>query len=168
MASLTLNINNIDEWLQKVCGFDRPKFDTIRKFVHSINPNIKVRISFDEFYAECRNRLINICLKRDEIEDKIFDDFIKYKFGVSVNPFLVGILHEVGHIMTFDGDLDHDRDILYYMLQLNFDEDRWEEYSLMYFQIPAEFEATKWAVNYYLSNKDYCDNFLKEIGYEAQ
>ena len=69
--------------------------------------------------------------------------------------------------MTYDECLDKDRSILYYMLQLNYDEQRIIEYSEMYFQIPSEFEATKWAVNYYLSHKKFCDNFLKEIGYAA-
>ena len=163
MAKLTISVDT----LYKYFGMDKPFADEIRNFVHTINPDIKVRISNDEFYAECRNNLVNVCLQRDEIEDQIFDDFVQRKFGVSVNPFLMGILHEVGHIMTFDEDLDQDRSILYFMLQINFKEERWREYSDMYFQIPAEFEATTWAVNYYLSHKDYCDNFVKEIGYEA-
>jgi len=165
MATLTFNIEPND--LLQMLGFNKPFYDAVRSFVHSINPKIKVRISHDEFYAECGNNLINICIGRNGMEDEIFDDFIQRKFGISVNPFLMGILHEVGHIMTFDEDLDQDRSILYFMLQINFKEERWKEYSDMYFQIPAEFEATTWAVNYYLSHKDYCDNFLKEIGYEA-
>ena len=165
MATLTFNIEPND-LLQKL-GFNKPFYDAIRSFVYSINPKIKVRISHKEFYARCGYNLINVCIGRNEAEDQVFDDFVQRKFGISVNPFLMGILHEVGHIMTFDEDLDHDRSILYFMLQINFKEERWQEYSDMYFQIPSEFEATKWAVNYYLSHKEFCDNFLKEIGYAA-
>ena len=162
MAKLTISVDT----LYKYFGMDKPFADEIRSFVHSINPDIKVRISYDEFYAECSNNLINVCLGRDETEDAIFDDFVQRRFGISINPFLMGILHEVAHIMTFDEQIDHERSILYYMLQLNFKEERWKEYSDMYFQIPCEFMATEWAVNYYLTHKEYCENFLKEIGME--
>lgn len=169
MATITatLNVDITNELLEQIFGINREFADKVRKFVHSINSDIKVRISYDEFYAECGNNLINVCLGRNEAEDQIFDDFVQRRFGIAVNPFLMGILHEVAHIMTFDEYLDHDRSIIYYMLQINFKEERWKEYSDMYFQIPSEFEATKWAVNYYLSHKEFCDNFLKEIDYAA-
>ena len=150
-------------WLEPMREFGNKVFN----FVHAINPNIKVRISYDEFYAMSADNLINICLKSEDFGDKVFDNFIQKRFGISINPFLMGILHEIGHVMTYDKYLDKDRSILYYMLQLNYDEQRIIEYSEMYFQIPSEFEATKWAVNYYLSHKEFCDNFLKEIGYAA-
>ena len=70
-------------------------------------------------------------------------------------------------IQAFDKQLDRERSIIYYLLDLDFKMEEFEAYSYMYFQIPSEFEATKWAVNYYLSHKEFCDNFLKEIGYAA-
>ena len=81
----------------------------------------------------------------------------------SLYTYVFGILHEVFHIITYDENLDRDRDILYYMLQLDFKEERYEEFTRMYFSIPSEFAATEGAVNYYLSHKELCDNFLKEI-----
>lgn len=137
----------------------------INSFVHSIDADIKVNISaYDDFYCIISDKLINVSLNSDPYTDQLLDSFIQNRFGVSMNPFLLGTLHEIGHIITFDKNLDRDRDILYYMLQLDYVDERVEELSYAYFSIPAEFEATKWAVNYYLSHKEYCDNFIKEIG----
>ena len=137
----------------------------INSFVHNIDADIKVNISaYDDFYCVISDKLINVSLNSDPYTDQLLDRFIQDRFGVSMNPFLLGTLHEIGHIMTFDKNLDRDRDILYYMLQLDYVDERVEELSYAYFSIPAEFEATKWAVNYYLSHKELCDNFIKEIG----
>jgi hypothetical protein len=100
--------------------------------------------------------------------DSIYDAFVRDRFGVSINPFLIGLLHEIGHIMSFDETLDRERSIIYYLLDLDFDFERFRDFTNMYFAIPSEFEATKWGVEYYLSHKEQCDNFLKEIGYEVE
>ena len=112
-------------------------------------------------------KVINIPFASDPEGDRLFHDFILDKFGESINPYIMGVLHEVFHIITYDENLDKDRDILYFMLQLDFQAERYEEFTRMYFSIPSEFAATEGAVNYYLSHKEQCDNFLKEIGYEA-
>ena len=135
----------------------------IKELVHSIDPEIKVQMSEDEFYCVVSKKLINVPFFSSPEEDRLFCEFVFDRFGVNVNPYLIGILHECGHIMSYDKNLDKDRDILYFMLQLDFKEERYEEFTRMYFSIPSEFAATEWAVNYYLSHKEQCDNFLKEI-----
>lgn len=160
---LTNCTNNIFSFFSEAKAFN----NAVRAFVDEINPSIKVRITRDEFYAICDKNLINVSTQENTYGDWVFCNFIKKRFGIDINPFLIGILHEIGHIMTYDEQLDSERSILYYLLQIDYKSDQIEEFSDMYFQIPAEFEATKWAVNYYLSNKDFCDNFLKEIGYAA-
>lgn len=141
--------------------------ELIKTFVKSIDPEIKVHMSGEDFYCYTDEKLVNIPFASNPEGDRLFYDFVLDRFGVAVNPYLLGILHEVFHIITYDENLDKDRSILYYMLQLNFKEEYYEEYTRMYFSIPSEFAATEGAVNYYLSHKEYCDNFLKEIGYEA-
>ena len=90
----------------------------INSFVHSIDADIKVNISaYDDFYCIISDKLINVSLNSDPYTDQLLDGFIQNRFGVSMNPFLLGTLHEIGHIITFDKNLDRDRDILYYMLQ---------------------------------------------------
>ena len=137
--------------------------ELIKEFVHSIDPEIKVHMSGDEFYCIISDKLINVPFVSDSEGDRLFDEFVMNRFGKSINPYLMGILHEVGHIKTFDPNLDKDRDILYFMLQLDYTNERYEEFTNMYFSIPSEFAATEWAVNYYLSHKEQCDNLMKEI-----
>jgi hypothetical protein len=107
-----------------------------------------------------------LTFKPDEY-DSLYDNFLMTHFGISMNPFLAGMLHEIGHIMTFDKQLDRERSILYKLLEIDFQIERFVDFTNMYFAIPSEFEATRWGVEYYLSHKEHCDNFLKEIGYEA-
>ena len=135
----------------------------VKDFVHSIDPEVKVHMSGDEFYCIISEKVINVPFVSDPEGDRLFHDFVLDKFGVSINPYIMGILHEVFHIVTYDKILDKDRDILYFMLQLDFDKERYEEFIRMYFSIPSEFEATKGAVNYYLSHKEQCDNLIREI-----
>ena len=137
--------------------------ELIKEFVHSIDPEIKVHMSGDEFYCIISEKLINVPFVSDSEGDRLFDEFVMDRFGKSINPYIMGILHEIGHIKTFDYNLDKDRDILYFMLQLDYTNERYEEFTRMYFSIPSEFTATEWAVNYYLSHKEQCDNLIKEI-----
>lgn len=139
----------------------------IKDFVHSIDPEIKVHMSGDEFYCIISEKIINVPFVSDSEGDRLFHDFVVDRFGESIDSYIMGILHEVFHIVTYDENLDKDRDILYFMLQLDFNEERYEEFTRMYFSIPSEFAATEGAVNYYLSHKEQCDNLIKEIGYEA-
>ena len=138
-------------------------YELIKEFVQSIDPEIKVHMSGNEFYCIISEKLINVPFVSDSEGDRLFDEFVMDRFGKSINPYLMGILHEVFHIITYDENLDRDRDILYYMLQLDFKEERYEEFTRMYFSIPSEFAATEGAVNYYLSHKEQCDNLMKEI-----
>ena len=142
---------------------------TITNFINSIVPEARVIYDFSdssEFWCDTKEWVINVGMHADTYGDELIQRFIIEKFGVKMNPFLIGILHEIGHLMTYDEELDRDRSIQYFMLQLRYDESRLDEYSYMYFSIPSEFEATKWAVEFYLSNKEYCDDFIKEI-YDA-
>lgn len=137
--------------------------ELIKEFVHSIDPEIKVHMSGDEFYCIISEKLINVPFVSDSEGDRLFDEFVTNRFSESINPYLMGILHEVFHIITYDESLDRDRDILYYMLQLDFEEKRYEEFTRMYFSIPSEFEATKGAVNYYLTHRKECEDFIKQL-----
>ncbi len=167
-----MDIQTYEKWKSLPLGAStdfvarRSIYDITRDFIHSINPEVTVTFIEDEFYAICSIKTINITFKPDEY-DSLFDSFVYKNFGVHINPLLMGCLHELGHIMTFDEQLDRERSIIYYLLDIDFEFERWREFSNMYFTIPSEFEATRWGVEYYLSNKEFCDNFLREIGYEA-
>ena len=134
----------------------------ITQFVHKIDSSIQIDFD-DDFCADVVNKIIYVESKEHIEEDRLIQEFVQEKFNVLMDPFLIGILHEVGHIMTYDKQKNDERSILYALLVINYNEKEYEEYSKMYFSIPAEFEATKWAVNYYINHKKLCDNFLKEL-----
>lgn len=164
--------NTFENWTMLPVGSvdfipQRSIYDITREFVKSIDPEITATFLTDEFYAISSEKIINLTFKPDEY-DGLYDNFLVDRFGISMNPFLAGLLHEVGHIMTFDETLDRERSIIYYLLDLDFEVERFRDFTNMYFAIPSEFEATKWGVEYYLSHKEHCDNFLKEIGYEVE
>lgn len=168
MARLTIDLN---KWVElPACDASfapRSIYDITREFVKSIDPEITTTFLENEFYAISSEKIINLTFVPDEF-DGLYDAFLREHFGISINPFLIGMLHEIGHIMTFDETLDRERSIIYYLLDMDFDYARFRDFTNMYFAIPSEFEATKWGVEYYLSHKEHCDNFLKEIGYEVE
>ena len=134
----------------------------ITQFVHKIDSSIQIDFD-DDFCADVVNKIVYVESKEHIEEDRLIQEFVQEKFKVLMDPFLIGILHEVGHIMTYDEQKNDERSLLYALLAINYNEKEYEEYSKMYFSIPAEFEATKWAVNYYINHKKLCDNFLKEL-----
>ena len=135
----------------------------IKAFVKTIDPEIRVELSNNEFYCLIDKKLVNVPFTSDEEGDRLICEFVFDKFGVSMHPFLLGLCHEIGHIKTYNEELDDERSVLYYMLQLNFKEENYEDYSRMYFSIPSEFAATEWAVKFYLANKEFCDNFVRQM-----
>lgn len=135
----------------------------IKAFVKTVDPEIKVKLSNDEFYCLIDEKLVNVPFTSDDEGDRLICEFVLDKFGVSMHPFLLGLCHEIGHIKTYSEELDDERSVLYYMLQLNFKEENYEDYSRMYFSIPSEFAATEWAVKFYLANKEFCDNFVRQM-----
>lgn len=135
----------------------------VRDFIHFIDSELMVQFVDDEFYVYIADKLINVTFNNDPLGDRLYTEFVAESFGVSVSPFLMGLLHEVFHIFTYDEQLDKERSLLYYMLQANFEEENYEEYTKMYFAIPSEYKATEGAVNYYLSHKEECENFLSQL-----
>lgn len=168
MAKLEIDLNRWVELPIDSADFapQRSIYDIVREFVRSIDSEITVTFIEDDFYAISNAKIINLTFVPNEY-DSLYDAFLREHFGLSINPFLIGMLHEIGHIMTFDKQLDRERSILYKLLDIDFDIERFHDFTNMYFAIPSEFEATKWGVGYYLTHKAKCDNFLKEIGYEA-
>lgn len=139
------------------------KKQIIKTFIKAINPKIKVDFNTDEFYCEIENKKIGIVLSDecDEVET-IYHNFLLSQFNENFNTFLMSILHEIGHIETYNEDDINEREMLYYFLQLDYTHDKFEEYNIKYFSIPAELNATTWGVNFYRNNKKLCKNFLKK------
>ena len=95
--------------------------------------------------------------------DELLEQFILKEFSIRIDPFLMGILHEIGHIVTYKKETYDERDFLYRLLIMSYTQEKFERYSNLYFRIPAEYEATKWAVNYYKNHVQQCEQFLDEL-----
>ena len=134
--------------------------ERITSFIHSIIPDVEVIYEDNEFYVDLEDYTINVGIDPDPQGDELIQDFIFEKFGVAMEPFLIGILHEIGHIMTYDEDMIYEGEMLYHMIRMNYNPKAFKEYSYMYFSIPSELAATTWAVNYYVAHQEECDEFV--------
>ena len=134
----------------------------IKNFVNSIDSTIEVGFNHN-FCADISEYKIYIESYEHPLEDKLIQNFIRKRFGITIHPFLIGILHEVGHLMTYEAELDEQRTIMYALLSCVYNETQYEQYSQIYFEIPAELAATTWAVEYYKNNTKYCEQFLNEL-----
>lgn len=96
--------------------------------------------------------------------------WIAKKFGVEMNIdtyFLFSLLHEVGHHYTLKDLTEEDLKYETFCREvLNCSDDSPEEVNEVYFNLPAEILATQWALEYMLSNQEWCAKALRKI-YEA-
>lgn len=139
--------------------------DLVRDFVKSIDEDFEISFE-DTFEVDIFDEHIFATFDKDEELDKMFLDFLQKEFGVQINMFMISLLHEIGHIMTYDDELDDDRTLTYGVLKCLYEEGKSsvEKYNDMYFRIPAEYEATAWGVQYYLENKEKCDKLIERVG----
>ena len=139
------------------------KEELITTFIHSIISDVDVIFEEDEFWVDIEEEVINIGVNPDPRGDKLIQEFVLDTFGIDMDPFLIGVLHEIFHIFTYDEQTMANDKILYALLAMDYEDIKYEEYSCIYFNLPSEFEATKGAVEYYLGNQDKCDNFIAEL-----
>ena len=132
----------------------------IEDFVWSIDDFIDVDFNTSEFCVDIENECVFIPLNPREEESKMFMDFIEEEYGeYDMDADVLGILHEIGHIFTYDESLARAREVKVLRLRLDFDAaaSNLKEYNFAYFRIPAEIHATDWAVDYYNMNHEKCD-----------
>ena len=134
----------------------------IQNFVQQIDSSINIDF-YSDFCVDIQNKIIYIETVEHQKSEELIQNFVFEQFEIQIDPFLIGILHEIGHIITYNKQIDNERSALYSLLAIGYDEEYFEEYSNLYFRIPAEYKATEWAVNYYKQNKELCDNFLNEL-----
>lgn len=142
--------------------------NTIRRavedFVWSIDDFIDVDFNTSEFCVDIENECVFIPLNPKEEESKMFMDFIREEYGeYNMDADVLGILHEIGHIFTYDENLAKAREVKVLRLRLNYDAAVADlrAYNFAYFRIPAELNATNWAVEYYHNHRQECDSLAK-------
>lgn len=102
--------------------------------------------------------------------DEMFDKFLEKEFGlVNPYPFVLSVLHEVGHHYTEDefdeiySSLVDEKDRIGQLIREGgLSEAVKEELEFQYFRLPDEYAATKWAVNYFTQHREECDKMYKK------
>ena len=138
------------------------KITLIRDFIKTIDEYIEVE-NDNRFCVDIQEEIIYIPHELNEEEDRIWSQFLKQEFNVDFNPYLMSVLHEIGHIMTYTEDLNEERNVIYFLLQMKYEEDNFEEFNREYFNIPMEYHATEWAINYYRSHEVECNNIICKL-----
>ena len=134
------------------------KLDLVRCFVKTIDEYIEVE-SDNRFCVDIDEEIIFIPKKLNDDEELVWSNFLKEEFKVNYNPYVMSILHEIGHIETYTEDLNTERELTYFLLQMKYEEDNFEDFNNEYFKIPMEYYATEWAINYYRKHKKECERF---------
>ena len=137
------------------------KLKGIKKLNKAITAELKPfgiskAICSDEYSYNFDEESVNFKLTEGEIEDKWFIDFIKERFNYTPRyPFVISLLHEIGHHKANDEIVDSISDfcdnekerISNNMLTAKTTKEckilEWQ-----YFNLPDEIMATAWAVNF--------------------
>ena len=137
----------------------------IYNFIKEVNSNYNIK--FQEYDLECDifDEIIYVGKSYDKRNDKYFENFVN-KLNPEchkINPFLISLLHEIGHIETYTEEDKEEKDLLYSLLKVKYNEElddkKLEEYNNMYFKIPLEQNATEWAIDYALSHLDLMEKY---------
>lgn len=139
------------------------KIKILNDFIKTINKNYRVFKDKREFTSDWEEGKVWVCFTPNEEDDKLFMNYIKNKYKIEIDTFLMSFLHEIGHLETETGLLSDTRAIELFTLELLFDnsEITKEEYFKRYFEIECETLATEWGVNYYLTHQEQCQALVK-------
>lgn len=135
----------------------------VRNFIRAIDKNINVQFQKYDMECDIYEETVYIGKTYNPITDVLFMEYVKELDPECNTPvFLLSILHEIGHIMTFDADLEDEKDILYATLKMGLAENKEqeEEYVKMYFRIPFETEATLWGIDYAKRHPELIKKYL--------
>ena len=133
----------------------------IQEFIQkNIDEYIEVSSDCKCFECDIEEEIIYIPIRAEFSETDMFMRFVEQEYGeFELDPVVISVLHEVGHIMTYDENLDKAREIAVLRMRLNFNNSdlSLEEYNFNYFKLPAELNATNWAIDFYRNNREKCD-----------
>jgi len=153
--------------LTKKNRYTNQELDILRDFIHTyINTDIQVQRS-DNYECDTYDDIIFISNKR---YSKITDYFMQYwntrpEWDNSINHNLIAILHEVGHIETFDEEEQEESNYLKGIYEFIYNQGAitLQEWNYSYFKTPIEENATLWAIDFYKKHKDICNKLVKDL-----
>lgn len=134
----------------------------IKKFIKTIDGSIKVKFQKGRMECDPVREIIYIGTTKIKEEDEFFGNFVKeIAPDCPYNSLIMGILHEIGHIMTYTDELDEDRDKQYALLQTahHFGVIDSQELNKEYFKIPMELEATQWGIDFAMGYPEFMNKY---------
>lgn len=144
------------------------KYLIARKLIKSIDKSIKVKMG-RALECEPVGKVVYLAFKTDKIDKETFADYVnelndKCKF----NTLLLGILHEVGHIFTYDENDEDEYTRDTELLSLLYKEKKLSARQLneFYVRLPLERKATEWAIEFAMLNKKLCKYYQRKLGDE--
>lgn len=140
----------------------------VKQMVKQIDKSIKVKFG-KCLQCEPTENTIYVNNKTDIIDIVTFRDYVKeLNSKCKFNTLLLGILHEIGHIYTYEeqDEEEYTRDTE--LLSLLFKEKKLSAKQLneFYVRLPLEANATKWAIDFAMQNKNFCKYYQKKLGKE--
>ena len=140
----------------------------VKQMVKQIDKSIKVKFG-KCLQCEPTENTIYVNNKTDIIDIVTFRDYVKeLNSKCKFNTLLLGILHEIGHIYTYEeqNEEEYRRDTK--LLSLLFKEKKLSAKQLneFYVRLPLEANATKWAIDFAMQNKKFCKYYQNKIGKE--
>ena len=140
----------------------------VKQMVKQIDKSIKVKFG-KCLECEPTENTIYVNNKTDIIDIVTFRDYVKeLNSKCKFNTLLLGILHEIGHIYTYEeqNEEEYTRDTE--LLSLLFKEKKLSAKQLneFYVRLPLEANATKWAIDFAMQNKKFCKYYQNKIGKE--
>ena len=140
----------------------------VKQMVKQIDKSIKVKFG-KCLQCEPTENIIYVNNKTNIIDIVTFRDYVKeLNSKCKFNTLLLGILHEIGHIYTYEeqNEEEYTRDTE--LLSLLFKEKKLSAKQLneFYVRLPLEANATKWAIEFAMKNKKFCKYYQNKIGKE--
>ena len=140
----------------------------VKQMVKQLDKSIKVKFG-KCLECEPTENTIYVNNKTDIIDIVTFRDYVKeLNSKCKFNTLLLGILHEIGHIYTYEeqNEAEYRRDTK--LLKLLFKEKKLSAKQLneFYVRLPLEANATKWAIDFAMQNKKFCKYYQNKIGKE--
>ena len=140
----------------------------VKQMVKQIDKSIKVKFG-KCLECEPTENTIYVNNKTDIIDIVTFRDYVKeLNSKCKFNTLLLGILHEIGHIYTYEeqNEEEYTRDTE--LLSLLFKEKKLSAKQLneFYVRLPLEANATKWAIEFAMKNTRFCRYYQNKIGKE--
>ena len=137
----------------------------VKKFVKAISPDIKVKFG-RTLECEPTENTIYIAFKSNKVDKETFMEYVKELDNTcNFNDLVLGILHEIGHIFTYDEEDEEPylRDTK--LLSLLYQEQKLsaKDINRFYLRLDMESKATKWAIEFAQANQEFVSRFQKQV-----